>query len=109
MLGLRACASVSTALTVLVAGRLLGLPFLSNWMLSKMLLCLPVLKRNVSLLHKGKTTNKSGCTHLLVLPTLTWLLCLQVIKYTAPEMSHLFETALGAWEVAAAAVHERQR
>ena len=44
-----------------------------------------------------------------MLPTLAWLLCLQVIKYTAPEMSHLFETALGAWEVAAAAVLERQR
>lgn len=47
--------------------------------------------------------------NLLVLPTLTWLLGLQVVKYTAPEMSHLFETALGAWEVAAATVLERQR
>ena len=57
----------------------------------------------------NKGQQKQSIIYMLVSPTLTALLCLQVIKYTAPEMSHLFETALGAWEVAAAAVLERQR
>ena len=57
----------------------------------------------------NESQQKQSMNYLLVSPTLTWLLCLQVIKYTAPKMSHLFETALGAWEVAAAAVLERQR
>ena len=49
---------LSTALAQLVAGRLSRLVSASCWMPSKMLLCLPVLRRNVSLLHRGKTTIK---------------------------------------------------